>query len=45
MSTILQLQTLTLAVNTEELSIVLISTASGICRLDTEDEPLPFEME
>jgi hypothetical protein len=46
MSTILQLQTLTLTSNIEELNVVMMSTASGICEFTgLRGEPNPFEME
>jgi hypothetical protein len=45
MNTILELQTLTLTGNTEEVSLVLMSTASGICGVTTMGGDTTFQME
>jgi|HubBroStandDraft_1064217.scaffolds.fasta_scaffold147653_1 hypothetical protein len=46
MTTILQLQTLDVTMNSEDMNVVLMSTASGICPPETgAGEVGPFELE
>jgi len=45
MTTILELQMLDVTMNREEMNVVLMSTASGICTDTGFGEAGPFEME